>query len=162
MGPFVPPRRLRTARCGTKYLVYRERIPLPRKVYTKSIELFEHHGSITIGGRQARAAKVLGAGFYMHFSCVLLLVLLVVCDTFSLSLSMALKGPVKLVYFNLRGALLSPSPPRLLPVSRLQERVSLVHASALGHCTDYHHHVTTTDGFTPLRMLTQGARSCRG
>jgi len=58
---------------------------------------------ITIGGRQARAAKVLGAGFYMHFSCVLLLVLLVVCDTFSLSLSMALKGPVKLVYFNLRG-----------------------------------------------------------
>ena len=31
MGPFVPPRRLRTARCGTKYLVYRERIPLPRR-----------------------------------------------------------------------------------------------------------------------------------
>ena len=36
VGPFVPPRRLRTARCGTKYLVYRERIPLPRILETLS------------------------------------------------------------------------------------------------------------------------------
>jgi hypothetical protein len=28
MGPFVPPRRLRTALCDSKYLVYRELIPL--------------------------------------------------------------------------------------------------------------------------------------